>query len=113
MKISTDLGWFASLCLLLFVTSLSAQDSPTVTPAEEARAQVRALFGSSLNAQGIPTMTAAETAQVQVRAVPGKDNLYLVPGFGGSSGGNILFLVTDEGVLVVDNKFFYSYPEVM
>ena len=113
MKISTDLGWFALLGLLLFGSLLSAQESPSLTPAEEARAQVRALFGASLDAQGIPTMTAAETAQVQVRAVPGKDNLYLVPGFGGSSGGNILFLVTDEGVLVVDNKFFYSYREVM
>lgn len=58
-------------------------------------------------------MTAAELARVQVRAVPGKDNLYLVPGFGGNSGGNVIFLVTDEGVLVVDNKFFYSYPEIM
>ena len=87
MKIGVDIGCFALLCLLLFGPSLSAQD--------------------------IPTMTAAELARVQVRAVPGKDNLYLVPGFGGISGGNVIFLVTDEGVLVVDNKFFYSYPEIM
>ena len=113
MKIGADVGWCALLCLLLFGSLLSAQDTSTLTAAEEARVQVRALFGSSLNAQGIPTMTAAEEARVQVRAVPGKDNLYLVPGFGGSSGGNVLFLITDEGVLVVDNKFFYSYPEII
>ena len=87
MKIGVDVGCFTLLCLLLFGPSLSAQD--------------------------IPMMTAAELARVQVHAVPGKDNLYLVPGFGGNSGGNVIFLVTDEGVLVVDNKFFYSYPEIM
>ena len=108
MKISVGVGCFASLCLLMFGPLHNAQDIPNTTAAEEARAQVRALLGPSLNAQGIPRMTAAETERVQVRAVPGKENLYLVPGFGGSSGGNILFLVTDEGVLVVDNKFFYS-----
>ena len=113
MKVSVGVGCFASLCLLMFGSLLNAQDISNTTAAEEARAQVRALLGPSLNAQGIPRMTAAETERVQVRAVPGKENLYLVPGFGGSSGGNILFLVTDEGVLVVDNKFFYSYPEVM
>jgi cyclase len=87
MKIGVNVSCFGLLCLLLLGPSLSAQD--------------------------IPTMTAAELARVQVRAVPGKDNLYLVPGFGGNSGGNVIFLVTDEGVLVVDNKFFYSYPEIM
>ena len=87
MKIGVDVSCFGLLCLLLSGPSLSAQD--------------------------IPTMTAAELARVQVHAVPGKDNLYLVPGFGGNSGGNVIFLVTDEGVLVVDNKFFYSYPEIM
>ena len=113
MKIGSNVSFFALLYLLLLGPLVNAQDIPAITPAERARAQVRALFGSSLDARGIPTMSAAETARVQVRAVPGKDNLYLVPGLGGSSGGNVLFLVTDEGVLVVDNKFFYSYPEIM
>tara|TARA_B110000444_G_scaffold240636_1_gene256162 strand:- start:498 stop:1403 length:906 start_codon:yes stop_codon:yes gene_type:complete len=71
------------------------------------------LWGPSLSAQDIPVMTAEQLAQVQVRPVPGKNNLYVVPGSGGISGGNVLFLVTDEGVLVVDNKFYYSYADIM
>jgi cyclase len=96
MKIGVDIGGFALLCLLLCGPSVSAQGVITKS-----------------NYRLEPTMTAEETAQVQVRAVPGKDNLYIVPGFGGNSGGNVIFLVTDEGVLVVDNKFYYSYPEIM
>ncbi len=36
-----------------------------------------------------------------------------MPGFDGSmSGGNIAILVTEEGVLIVDNKYSYSYDDI-
>jgi len=36
-----------------------------------------------------------------------------MPGFdGGMSGGNIAILVTEEGVLIVDNKYSYSYDDI-
>ena len=88
------LGGFALLCLLLCAPSVNAQNIPKVHPS-------------------FPPMTDEEIAAVQVRPIPGKDGLYLVPGFGGSSAGNVIFLVTDEGVLVVDNKFYWSYSEIM
>ena len=71
-------------------------------------------FGPLLNAQGRPTLNAEQLSRLQIHAVPGKENLYVMPGFdGGVSGGNIVLLVTDEGVLVVDNKYDYSYPNIM
>ena len=51
---------------------------------------------------------------MQIRAVAGKDGLYIIPGFDGSlSGGNVAVLVSDDGVLIVDNKFEYSYRDIM
>ena len=71
-------------------------------------------FGPLLNAQDRPALTAEQLSRLQIHAVPGKENLYVMPGFdGGVSGGNIVLLVTDEGVLVVDNKYDYSYPDIM
>ncbi len=64
--------------------------------------------------QDRPVLTAEQLARVQIQAVPGKQNLYVIPGFDGNlSGGNVAILVTDEGVLVVDNKYSYSYPDIM
>ena len=78
----------ALLCMLTVVSTLSAQERPTLTPEQLSR--------------------------VQIHAVAGKDNLYVIPGFdGGLSGGNVAVLVTDEGVVIVDNKFEYSYPDIM
>ena len=38
------------------------------------------------------------------------DGLYVIPGFdGGQSGGNVAVRVTGDGVIIVDNKFPYSY----
>ena len=72
------------------------------------------VFSSSLIAQERPTLTPEQLSRVQIHAVPGKDNLYVIPGFdGGLSGGNVAVLVTDEGVVIVDNKFEYSYPDIM
>ena len=55
-----------------------------------------------------PTFTPEEEARLQIREV--MDGLYLLPGFdGGQSGGNVAVRVTDEGVIIVDNKFPYSF----
>jgi cyclase len=55
-----------------------------------------------------PTFTPEQEARLQIREV--MDGLYLIPGFDGSqSGGNVAVRVTSEGVIVVDNKFEYSF----
>jgi cyclase len=70
--------------------------------------------GPALNAQDRPVLTPEQLSQVQIHAVAGKDGLYVIPGFdGGLSGGNVAVLVTDEGVVIVDNKYEYSYPDIM
>jgi len=71
-------------------------------------------FYQTVNAQQRPTLTAEQQQRVQIHAVANKENLYVIPGFdGGMSGGNVAVLVTDDGVLIVDNKFSYSYLEIM
>ena len=38
------------------------------------------------------------------------DGLYVIPGFDGEqSGGNVAVRVTDDGVIIVDDKFPYSF----
>lgn len=65
-------------------------------------------------AQDRPVLTAEQLARIQIQAVPEKSGLYVIPGFdGGMSGGNVAVLVTNEGVLLVDNKYSYSYPDIM
>ena len=64
-------------------------------------------------AQQRPTFTPEQIERLRIRAVPGKEGLYLMPGFdGGMSGGNIAILVTEEGVIIVDNKYSYSYENI-
>jgi glyoxylase-like metal-dependent hydrolase (beta-lactamase superfamily II) len=71
-------------------------------------------FYQTVNAQQRPTLTAEQQQRVQIHAVANKENLYVIPGFdGGMSGGNVAVLVTEDGVLIVDNKFSYSYLEIM
>jgi glyoxylase-like metal-dependent hydrolase (beta-lactamase superfamily II) len=68
----------------------------------------------ALNAQDRPVLTPEQLSQVQIHAVAGKAGLYVIPGFDGAlSGGNVAVLITDEGVVIVDNKFEYSYPDIM
>ena len=58
--------------------------------------------------QQVPTLTPEQEAQLQIREV--MDGLYVLPGFdGGQSGGNVAVRVTDEGVIIVDDKFPYSF----
>ncbi len=65
-------------------------------------------------AQDRPVLTPEQVSLVQIHAVAGKTGLYVIPGFdGGLSGGNVAVLVTDDGVIIVDNKFEYSYPDIM
>ena len=58
--------------------------------------------------QQVPTFTPEQEARLRIREV--MDGLYVIPGFdGGQSGGNVAVRVTDEGVIIVDNKFPYSF----
>ncbi|MCH7858000.1 MAG: MBL fold metallo-hydrolase [Gemmatimonadetes bacterium] len=58
--------------------------------------------------QQVPTFTPEQEARLQIREV--MDGLYIIPGFdGGQSGGNVAVRVTDDGVIIVDNKFPYSF----
>ena len=58
--------------------------------------------------QQIPTFTPEQQARLRIREV--MDGLYVIPGFdGGQSGGNVAVRVTDEGVIIVDNKFPHSF----
>ena len=57
--------------------------------------------------QQVP-LTPEQQAQLQIREV--MDGLYILPGFdGGQSGGNVAVRVTDDGVIIVDDKFPYSF----
>ncbi|MDH3208190.1 MAG: MBL fold metallo-hydrolase [Gemmatimonadota bacterium] len=76
------LAWLGIILLGSFLTVAARQQRPTLTPAQEARLQIREVM----------------------------DGLYVIPGFDGSqSGGNVAVRVTSEGVIVVDDKFEYSY----
>lgn len=64
-------------------------------------------------AQQRPTLTPEQLELLTIRPVPGKAGMYLMPGFDGAlSGGNIAIRVTNEGVIIVDNKYSYSYEDI-
>ena len=72
------------------------------------------LYFGLTSAQQRPSFTSEQLEVLRIKQVPGKDGLYLMPGFdGGMSGGNIAILVTGEGVLIVDNKYSYSYDDII
>ena len=82
MRAFQKLGLLAAVGMCVMVAMAALQQRPTFTPEQEARLSIREVV----------------------------DGLYLIPGFdGGQSGGNVAVRVTDEGVLVVDNKFPYSF----
>ena len=56
-------------------------------------------------------LTAEELAELTaIRPVPGKNGLYVIPGYdGGVTGGNVAVRVTNDGVIIVDNKFPHSF----
>ncbi len=48
-----------------------------------------------------------------IRPVPGKNGLYVIPGYdGAATGGNVAVRITNDGVVLVDNKFPYSYEMI-
>ena len=64
-------------------------------------------------AQQRPTLTPEQLERVRIQPVPGKNGLYIIPGFDGNlSGGNVAVRVTGDGVILVDNKFSYSYSDI-
>jgi len=76
------LGWLTIVGLGSWLTVLAGQERPTFTPEQEARLKIREVM----------------------------DGLYVIPGFdGGQSGGNVAVRVTDDGVIIVDDKFPYSF----
>ena len=71
------------------------------------------LYFGLTSAQQRVTFTPEQLEMLRIKQIPGKEGLYLMPGFDGSmSGGNIAILVTEEGVLIVDNKYSYSYDDI-
>ena len=82
MRVWQKLGLLAVVGSAAMVTMAARQQRPTFTPEQEARLRIREVT----------------------------EGLYLIPGFdGGQSGGNVAVRVTDEGVIIVDNKFPYSF----
>ena len=83
MRTLQRLGSLAALVVLVSILTLAAnQQVPTLTPEQEARLRIRQIM----------------------------DGLYVIPGFdGGQSGGNVAVRVTDDGVIIVDDKFPYSF----
>ena len=76
------IAWIAILAAGSALTVAARQQRPALTPEQEARLQIREVM----------------------------DGLYILPGFDGNqSGGNVAVRVTDEGVIVVDDKFDYSF----
>ena len=50
---------------------------------------------------------------IAIRPVPGKNGLYVIPGYdGGVTGGNVAVRVTNDGVILVDNKFPHSFAMI-
>lgn len=69
---------------------------------------------SLTSAQQRPSMTPEQLQRVQIKPVPGKEGLYVIPGFDGNmSGGSVAVLVTGEGVIIVDNKFSDSFADIV
>lgn len=66
------------------------------------------------NAQQRPSLTPEQLQRVQIHAVAGKAGLYVIPGFDGNmSGGNVAVRVTGDGVIIVDNKYSYSFADIV
>ena len=60
-----------------------------------------------------PELTPEQEARLQIHPVESKEGLYVIPGFDGAlSGGNVAVRVTDEGVIIVDDKYEYSHAEI-
>ena len=59
---------------------------------------------------GRPLFNETQQQLLKIHPVSGKKGLYVIPGFDGAmSGGNVAVRVTGDGVILVDNKYSYSY----
>ena len=75
-------GWLTIVGLGSWLTVVAGQQRPVLSPEQKARLQIREIM----------------------------DGLYVIPGFdGGQSGGNVAVRVTGDGVIIVDDKFPYSF----
>ena len=75
-------GWLTIVGLGSWLTVVAGQQRPVLSPEQEARLQIREIM----------------------------NGLYVIPGFdGGQSGGNVAVRVTGHGVIIVDDKFPYSF----
>ena len=64
--------------------------------------------------QNAPVISPDRLAEITaIRPVPGKDHLYVIPGLdGATTGGNVAVRVTNDGVILVDNKFPHSFERI-
>ena len=64
--------------------------------------------------QNEPAISPERLAEITaIRPVPGKGGLYVIPGFdGATTGGNVAVRVTDDGIILVDDKFPQSFEMV-
>ncbi len=86
MRTLKTLGSLTALVVLASILTLAASQQVPFTPEQEARLQIREVM----------------------------DGLYVIPGFdGGQSGGNVAVRVTDDGVIIVDNKCPYSHDFIV
>ncbi len=73
-----------------------------------------ALAALALTAQTAHQPTPEKLAEMTaIRPVSGKKGLYVIPGFdGGTTGGNVAVRVTNDGIVLVDNKFPHSFEKI-
>lgn len=82
MRARRRLGWLTVVSMGVVAPGAAGQQPPALTPEQQERLQIREIG----------------------------DGLYLLPGFDGAqSGGNVAVRVTDEGVILVDDKFPHSF----
>src|SRR5947207_14352097 len=67
------------------------------------------LGAMALGATGLFVAWSQNQAPAQLTMEKVSANLYMIVG----SGGNVAFMPTDEGVLVVDDKFAQDAPQIM
>jgi cyclase len=61
-----------------------------------------------------PGMAFTKDQQTRIESIRKvKDGLYLIAGLGGTSAGNIAIRVTNEGVIIIDDKFEPNFPEIV
>ena len=73
------------------------------------RARILIIVLAAILGAGVAAVTAARQQAPTLTIEEVADNLYIVIG----SGGNVGVLVTDEGVILIDDKFEQNYDEIV